>query len=177
VSDFDANGPGGVPFGGGFGAPPGGPPPGAGAAHPGDTPLGVIQFSPEEEATIRQMARFMNISAFLMVAGSVLSILGGLAKGLMVHAQGLVMVGQICGGLFGGIVIGGLAFVLMQGAKAFRDVVDSDGSDQDHLAKGLDKLKIYFMAKGILTILLTLLACGAFIVAIAVGAGMASRFH
>jgi len=37
--------------------------------------------------------------------------------------------------------------------------VDSDGSDQDHLATGFEKLKFYFMAKGILGILLILLFC------------------
>jgi len=135
----------------------------------------VIPFSPEEEATIRQMSRFMNISAFLMIAGAVLSIIGGVAKGVLAHASGTMLGGQICGGLLAGGVIGALAFVLLQGAKAFRAVVDSDGSDQDYLAKGLEKLKIYFMAKGILAILLTVVFCCVFTVGIVLAAN--GRFH
>jgi len=88
---------------------------------------------------------------------------------------GTMLGGQICGGLLAGGVIGALAFVLLQGAKAFRAVVDSDGSDQDYLAKGLEKLKIYFMAKGILAILLTVVFCCVFTVGIVLAAN--GRFH
>jgi len=139
--------------------------------------LGQIPFSPEEEETIRKMALFMRISGGLMIAGAALSIIGGIIKAVAVGGGPPQLAGNLCGGLIGAGIVGGLAFLLMQGAKAFQLVADTDGSDQDHLATGFEKLKFYFMAKGILTIVLFLLICCLCGLMLMGGAAMMQRFQ
>lgn len=142
--------------GGGVGPPPGG----GGLDGGGNAPLGKIPFSPEDEQNIRRTALFMQIAGGLAVLGALFGLFGSIGVNLYTGAPAL---GGVCFGTVLLTIEGGLAALLFVSANAFTKIVTTDGSDQQHLAEGLRKLRVYFLVKAILWVL-GLLACCCFVV-------------
>ncbi|UJR85330.1 hypothetical protein [Sandaracinus amylolyticus] len=166
----------GPPQGGGFGPPQGGgggfgaPPPGGGGyGGGGDSPLGRIAFSPEDEKNIQQTALFMKIAGGLAILGSLFSMVGSVGVGLY---RQMPIGGNVCFGVMGLGVQALLAVLLFMAASAFEKITTSDGQDQQLLADGLGKLRIYFLVKAVLWVLGILLCCCGFVLIMTMGAAI-----
>jgi len=116
------------------------------------------------------MARFMFLAGALAFAVAVFNIILSAVQGIVSNAPGASIAGQVCGGVLGAAISGVLAFLLIQGSKAFKQVVATDVADQAYLAEGLAKLKTYFMVKGILFILAIVAICCILTLGIFIGA-------
>ncbi len=129
--------------GGGLGAPPGGAPPG-GSYGETSGPLARIPFSPEDEKNIRETALFMKIAGGIAVVGAFLGLVGGIGVNLY---TGMPLLGGVCTGTLALGVQGLLATLLFLSSNAFAQIVATEGNDQQHLAEGLRKLRVYFLVK------------------------------
>ncbi len=163
--------------GGGLGAPPGGGPPGGvpsgGGYGGGDAPVGRIPFSPEDEKNIQQTALFMKISGGIAIVGALFGLVGGI--GVNVYTGSPALAG-VCFGTLALGVQGLLATLLFLSSNAFAQIVSTDGNDQQHLAEGLRKLRVYFLVKAALWVLGFLTCCCFAIFALTMGAALVSLF-
>jgi hypothetical protein len=161
--------------GGGLGAPLGGGPPGGGP--PGGSygatsaPLGRIPFSPEDEKNIQQTALFMKISGGIAIVGALFGLVGGIAVNFY---TGMPALGGVCFGTLALGVQGLLATLLFLSSNAFARIVSTDGDDQQHLAEGLRKLRVYFLVKAALWVLGFLSCCCFAVLAATMGAALFS---
>jgi hypothetical protein len=155
------------PWGGGGGLGP--PPGGGGYGGGGNAPLGRIPFSQEDESNIRQTALFMQVAGGLAVLGALFGLFGSIGVNLYTGAPAL---GGVC---FGTVVLsieGLLATLLFLSANAFTKIVTTDGSDQQNLAEGLRKLRVYFLVKAALWVLGFLTCCCFLVIGITMGAAV-----
>jgi len=160
--------------GAGFGAPGGGGiggVPSSGGGPSGGAPLGRIPFSPDDEKNIGQTALFMRISGGLAVVGALFGLFGSIGVNLYTGAPAL---GSVCFGAFFLTVEGLIAALLFLSANAFASIVATDGNDQQHLAEGLRKLRVYFLVKAALWVLGFLACCCFTIVFVTMGAAILS---
>lgn len=140
----------------------GGPPPGGGlggvpmAGPGGEAPLGRIPFSSDDEKNIQQTALFMRISGALAVLGALFGLVGSVGVNLYTGAPPL---GGVCFGTIMLSVEALMATLLFLAANAFASIVATDGNDQQHLAEGLRKLRVYFLVKAILWVLAFITCC------------------
>jgi len=155
----------GPPGGGGFGPPPGGggfgpggfgqgqPPPGG-----GEQPLARIPFSREDEANLMGAARMAKMAGIASVASAMIN----MGVGVLSRSGG----GGL-GGMVGIVVAIALAILLWRAADALEKVATTDHADQHHLMAALRELRSYFMVRGIVYIVGTVLVCccGALLVA------------
>lgn len=144
---------------------PGGMPPG------GDAPLGRIPFSPEDEKNIQQTALFMRISGGLAMLGALFGLVGSAGVNLY---TGMPVLGGVCVGFVILSVEGLLATLLFLSANAFANIVATDGNDQQHLAEGLGKLRVYFLVKAVLWVLAFITCCLCMSLFVFMGAAIAA---
>ncbi|AKF11255.1 hypothetical protein [Sandaracinus amylolyticus] len=157
--------------GGGFGPPGGGTPPpgGGGYGGGGDAPLTRIPFTPEDEKNIQQTALFMKIAGGLAILGSLFSMVGSIGVGLY---RQMPIGANVCVGVIGLGVQALLAVLLFMAASAFEKITTSDGQDQQLLADGLGKLRVYFLVKAVLWVLGIVLCCCGFVLVMTMGAAI-----
>ena len=117
-----------------------------------------IPFSTEEEAEISGLARWLTLSAGLLIAASVFSLLPSVIS-IIKLATGDISENPVAGitmsavGLNLGASLISLAIVLVmamwlfQSSRSFSAVVETDDADQEHLTDGLIKLRNYFYMK------------------------------
>jgi hypothetical protein len=105
------------------------------------------------------MARFAMVAAIVALAAGVFTLITQIVQGIVLHAEGSNLAGQVCGGAIGLGITGLLAFFLFRASTAIKAVVETDDADQENLVKSFGALKAYFMTKGILYILAIVLVC------------------
>ncbi len=124
-----------------------------------EDPVSQIPFSIKDELAILSMSKWMKfVGIFLMIVGALGLI--GLAFGALGcvgmpinAAAGVIFIVALV------IGVGMIALVIWQGslaygaAERFELVVKSDDADQDYIAWGFQKLRIFFVIEAILAVL------------------------
>jgi hypothetical protein len=129
----------------------------------GEGPLAHIPFTPEDDANLSGMARFAMFAAIAAVVAAFLQAIVQIVQAVVVETPmgntGANVAGQVCGAVIGIGIAGLLAFFLFKASNAIKKVVETDDADQQNLVAALGSLKAYFMVKGIIAIVATLLIC------------------
>jgi hypothetical protein len=121
-----------------------------------ETPLKRIPFTKENEERIGWLATWMMIAAGL-------EILGGVANAINTFVPKLDFSHAISAVL--SIVIG---VWLFQAATAFKKVVTTDTADQQFLVEGFSKLRLVFLLKSVLILIMLAFVCAMVLIVLAV---------
>jgi hypothetical protein len=150
--------------------------------------LSRIPFTPEEEHTISSMARWMRFMAVVgIVAGILLLVVLVVGVGLFAAAQELgessskwaelkglfEKAGPLLYFLLGVFLLAAIAalwqnFALYHAGEDFDLVARTDVADLDHLARGLDKLRLFFKIHVLVVVVTVVVAFGTALAMLAV---------
>jgi|GEM_PF-2931802 hypothetical protein len=129
-----------------------------------------INFSQRDEQKISSLANWATLIAVVSVVSGVLET--G-TKLLTNGGEGAQLIGTLLGAMLGLGIALLLSVFLYQAGQSFRLMATTDGADEHYLIQGFDKLRAYFMAMGI--ILIIVLSIGGLVLLGALTCGL-SRF-
>lgn len=133
------------------------PKPSLGQPAPMESPLKRIPFTKATEERIGWLSTWMMIAAILeLIAGAANVVTMFVPKFNFSHGLSAVL----------SILIG---VWLLQAAGAFKKVVTSDTADQMYLVQGFSKLRLVFLLKSVLIIIMLAFVCAMVLIVMAVG--------
>jgi hypothetical protein len=128
-----------------------------------DEPMRSIPFDHGELDVIRTTAGFMVVAGVLGILKAVLDfVVTGIGSVGAINAPQIAwlpVATNLCGGAITALVALALGAWLIIGARAFKQVIDTDEADQHHLAHGLRQLKNVFLLKSLLILGTIALVC------------------
>lgn len=129
-----------------------------------------INFSKSDEEKISSLATWATLVAVVSVVSGVVD---SVTKLIAHSGEGAKLVGTLFGAILGLGIAVLLSLFLYQAGQSFRMMATTDDADEHHLIAGFDKLRAYFMAMGI--ILIIVLSLGGLVLLGALTCGL-SRF-
>ncbi|HXG13151.1 MAG TPA: hypothetical protein VNK04_25560 [Gemmataceae bacterium] len=141
-----------------------------------EPPLSRVPFRADEEAMIASMARWMRfIAVYTIIVGFllffvvlVIAVFLSVAQGaedrslararefIEAHAAPLIVL--VAAALAAAVVVTWSGFVLYQAGDNFSLVARTDLADQDYLARGFEKLRVYYMIQVLTVVFFVIIA-------------------